>query len=576
MPALLRRFVPRYRWTVALVMVLLFLQALAQLYLPELNATIINEGVVRGDLAVIWRLGGQMLAVSLLYGAVAITGVYFSARTAMSIGRDIRGAMFRAVQSFSLREVNTFGAPSLITRNTNDVQQVQLMLVMAMAVMVTAPMMLFGGVFMAVRQNPRLSLLLVAIIPLMAVVLGLLMSRAVPLFRVMQVKIDEVNRVLREQLTGIRVIRAFVRGASERERFAVVNDDLTDTTLRVNRLMAAILPALLLIMNASSVAVVWFGGGLIAAGQMPVGNLLAFLTYLTMILFSVMMAVMVLTMVPRAAAAADRIMAVLTTASSITDPEQPVPVAHPRGAVVFEHVTFGYPGAAEPVLCDISFTAEPGRTTAIIGSTGSGKTTLLNLVPRLFDATGGRVLVDGVDVRQWRRHDLWALIGMVPQKAFLFSGTVADNLRFGAPGATEDQLWRALQIAQGADFVRANPDGLQHRIDQGGANVSGGQRQRLAIARALAKDPLIYLFDDSFSALDYATDAALRQALAAVTRQATVIVVAQRVSTIMQADRIVVLERGRVVGIGTHEQLLGQCPTYAEIVASQLQPEEIG
>jgi ATP-binding cassette subfamily B protein len=556
-------------------MVLLFVQALAQLYLPELNAKIINEGVVTGDIAVIVRLGAQMLAVSLLYGVVAIVGVYFSARTAMAIGRDLRHEMFSSVQSFSLQEVNTFGAPSLITRNTNDVQQVQMMTVMAFTIMVTAPMMLIGGVIMAVRQNVELSLLLLAIIPIMIIVLGLIMSRAIPLFRVMQYKIDEVNRVLREQLTGIRVIRAFVRTEHEQGRFAEANLDLTQTTLSVNRLMAIMLPALMFIMNASSVTVVWFGGHLVADGSMPVGNLMAFLTYLMQILFSVMMAVMVLAMVPRAAAASERIMEVLTTTSPIVDPQQPLTPADPRGVVTFEQVRFGYPGAHEPVLCDVSFTARPGRTTAIVGSTGSGKTTLVNLIPRLYDATAGRVLVDGVDVRDWQRSSLWRIIGFVPQKAFLFSGTVADNLRFGAPDATERELWQALRIAQGEAFVRSSEEGLSMPVEQGGANLSGGQRQRLSIARAITKDPLIYVFDDSFSALDYATDAALRQALATTTQQATVLVVAQRVSTVLNADQIVVLDRGRLVGIGTHSELLDTCPPYAEIVASQLQPEEI-
>ena len=576
MIALYRRFVPPYRWTVLLIMGLLMLQALAQLYLPELNAEIINLGVVTGDIDVIISLGLEMLAVSLLYGLVAVVGVYFSARTAMAIGRDVRAAMFTSIQSFSLQEVNDFGAPSLITRNTNDVQQVQMMTIMAMTIMITAPMMLVGGVFMAIRQDPALSMLLVLIIPVMAVVLGGLMSRAIPLFRAMQYKIDEVNRVLREQLTGIRVIRAFVRTGYEQQRFATANADLTDTTLRVNRLMAVMLPALLLIMNVSSVAVVWFGGQRIANGEMPVGNLLAFLTYLTQILFSVMMAVMVLAMVPRAAAASDRIMEVLDTTSPIADPDQPSRPAQSSGVVAFDRVSFGYPGAQEPVLQDVSFTARPGQTTAIVGSTGSGKTTLVNLIPRLYDVTDGAVQVDGVDVRRWTRADLWRSIGFIPQQAFLFSGSVADNLRLGAPQATDQELWRALDIAQGADFVRAAPGGLEMAIDQGGANVSGGQRQRLSIARAVARRPRIYVFDDSFSALDYATDAALRAALATTTRDDTVIVVAQRVSTVMHADQIIVLDRGRVVGSGRHRELLQSCPTYAQIVASQMQPEEIG
>jgi ATP-binding cassette subfamily B protein len=573
--ALFRRFLPPYRGPLLIVLVLLFAQTIAQLYLPELNAEIINRGVVTGDVGEIVRLGGIMLLVSVVYVAVAIAGMWFSARTALSVGRDLRSSMFRSVQTFSLAEVNEFGAASLITRNTNDVQQVQQMTLMAFTVMISAPIMLIGGIIMALRQDVVLSSLLVVIIPVMVVVLGLTMSRAIPLFRVMQYKIDEVNRVLREQLTGIRVIRAFVRTPSEAQRFAVANEDLTGTTRRVNLLMAFLLPALMLIMNASSVAVVWFGGQRVASGDMPVGNLVAFLTYLMQILFSVMMATMVLSMVPRAAASSERIMAVLGTTSTIHDPQDPCTPAHPVGAVEFRDVAFGYPGAAEPVLCNVSFTAEPGRTTAIVGSTGAGKSTLVQLIPRLYDATGGTVLVDGLDVRQWPRAALWQGIGLVPQKAFLFSGTVAENLRFGAPDADDATLWHALEVAQGADFVGGHADGLAMPIEQGGANVSGGQRQRLSIARALVKRPRILVLDDSFSALDYATDARLRQALAAETSGMTVIVVAQRVSSIRHADQIVVLDRGRVVGIGTHDDLLDSCGTYREIVESQLQPEEI-
>lgn len=572
---LFRRFVPQYKSTVLLILVLLGVQALAQLYLPELNADIVNNGVVTGDIGYIMRIGAWMLAVSLLFGVVAVVGVYYSARTAMAIGRDVRTAMFRRVQSFSMQEVNEFGAPSLITRNTNDVQQIQMMTVMGFTIMVSAPIMLVGGVFMAIRQDPALSWLLVAIVPVMVLVLGGLMSRAIPLFRVVQFKIDAVNRVLREKLTGIRVIRAFVRTRHEEERFDEVNVDLTDTTLSVNRLMAIMLPALMFIVNASSVAVVWFGGQRIATGAMPVGNLLAFLTYLMQILFSVLMATMVLAMVPRAAASAERIMAVLNTESPIKDPVHPLTPQHRVGLVEFDSVSFGYPGAHEDVLCNISFAARPGQTTAIVGSTGSGKSTLVHLIPRLYDVTAGSVRVDGVDVRNWARNDLWDGIGFVPQKAFLFSGTVAENLRFGAPGATEEELWEALRVAQGYEFVTATEEGLAMPIEQGGSNVSGGQRQRLSIARALVKQPQIYVFDDSFSALDYATDAALRQALARTTTDATVIVVAQRVSTVLNADQIVVLDRGRVVGIGNHGELLESCPTYREIVSSQLQPEEM-
>ena len=575
MIALFRRFATPYARTIALIVILLFGQALAQLYLPSLNADIINNGVVTGDIGYIYRIGALMLAVSVLYGALAVLGTYFASRTAMGIGRDIRGSMFRQVQTYSLAEVNEFGAPSLITRNTNDVQQVQMMTVMAFTVMITAPIMLVGGVIMAIDQDVVLSGLLVLIVPVMLVVISLVMVRAVPLFKVMQFKIDEVNRVLREKLTGIRVIRAFVRTEHEERRFAEANLDLTETTLRVNRIIAVMLPAMMIIINASSVAVVWFGGHRIAAGDMPVGNLLAFLTYLMQILISVMMATMVLAMVPRAAAASERIMAVLDTESPILDPEQPQAPDSPAGVVDCDRVSFGYPGALEPVLRDVTFTARPGQTTAIVGSTGAGKSTLVHLLPRLYDVTSGSVRIDGVDVRRQRLRSLWGTIGFVPQRAFLFSGSVADNLRFGAPDATDDELWQALEIAQGADFVRAYPEGLDHIIEQGGANVSGGQRQRLAIARAIAKRPLIYVFDDSFSALDYATDAALRGALAGVTREATVIVVAQRISTVLTADQIVVLDRGEAVGIGTHAHLMETCPTYQEIVTSQLSAAEI-
>ncbi len=572
---LLRQALPPYRRDLAIVVGLLVLQVLGTLYLPALNADIINNGVAQGNTDYILRVGAWMLFVALLVGVTAIVGVYFASRTSMSVGRDIRGRLFRSVQQFSLREMNTFGAPTLITRNTNDVQQVQMFLQMALTVMVTAPLMAVGGVIMAYRQDGPLSLLLLVIVPIMMVVIGAVMVRAVPLFRAMQVKIDRINLILRENLAGIRVIRAFVRTKHEEVRFAEANADLTQTTLSVNRLFALMMPVLMLIMNLSSVAVVWFGGQRIASGDMPIGNLMAFLAYLMQILMSVMMATMVLVMWPRAAASSERINEVLDVEAVILDPE----VAEPgqpmmRGTVEFRDVDFGYPGAAEPVLCAVSFTAHPGQMTAIIGSTGSGKSTLINLIPRLYDVTGGTVLVDGVDVREWDRSDLWATMGLIPQKAFLFSGTIADNLRFGAPDATEEQMWRALEIAQGADFVRDLPEGLDAPIEQGGVNVSGGQRQRLAIARALIREPSVYVFDDSFSALDYATDARLRAALREPTRDACVLVVAQRVATIRHADQILVLDEGALVGVGTHDVLMATCPTYSEIVLSQLSAEE--
>ena len=569
MTALLSRFLAPYRTFLVVVVTLLMVQAFGNLYLPELNADIINNGVVRGDTAYILRVGLTMLGVTVVLGAAAIVSVYFSARTAMGVGRDIRGAMFRSVQTFSLREVNVFGAPSLITRNTNDVQQVQMLVVMALTVMVSAPIMAIGGVVMALRQDVLLSSLLLVVVPIMGVFIGLVLSRAVPLFRATQRKIDRVNQVLREQLTGVRVIRAFVRGAHEERRFEQANADLTDTMLRVNRLFALMMPGLMLIMNLSSVAILWFGGQRVDSGEMPIGNLTAFLTYLVQILMAVMMATMIFVMVPRAAASAERINAVLDVDPAVTDPPTPQ-LPGPRAALELRDVDFGYPGAEQQVLCGVSFVAAPGEVTAVVGSTGSGKTTLVNLVPRLYDVTGGQVLLDDVDVRELSRAQLWSRIGFVPQRAFLFSGAVASNLRVGNPDATTEQLWHALEVAQAADFVRGLADGLDATIEHGGGNLSGGQRQRLAIARAVVRQPDLYVFDDSFSALDYATDARLRAALRHETVRSAVLVVAQRVSTIMFADRIVVLEGGRVVGVGRHDDLLTSCQTYREIVESQI------
>ena len=569
MIALLTRFLRPYRGPLTVVVLLLLVQAFGNLYLPELNADIINNGVVLGDTAYILRVGLVMLTVTLLVGAAAIVGVYYSARTAMGFGRDVRGGLFRSVQTFSLREVNEFGAPSLITRNTNDVQQVQMLVIMALTIMVSAPIMAVGGVIMALRQDAVLSRMLLVAVPVMAVFIGLILSRAVPLFRTTQRKIDRVNQVLREQLTGVRVIRAFVRGEHEERRFDEANLDLTDTMLRVNRLFALMMPGLMLVMNLSSVAILWFGGQRVDAGEMPIGNLTAFLTYLVQILMAVMMATMMFVMVPRAAASAERINAVLDVDPAVLDPQTPTPPTG-RAALELSDVDFGYPGAQEPVLCGVSFRVDPGETVAVVGSTGSGKTTLVNLVPRLYDVTAGQVRLDGVDVRDLARDDLWSHIGFVPQRAFLFSGTVASNLRVGNPDATDDQIWHALEVSQAADFVRSLPAGLDAPIEQGGTNLSGGQRQRLAIARAVVRRPDVYVFDDSFSALDYATDARLRAALRRETTQTAVLVVAQRVSTIMYADRIVVLDGGRVVGVGTHDDLMATCPTYVEIVESQI------
>ncbi|MEZ5118089.1 MAG: ABC transporter ATP-binding protein [Candidatus Nanopelagicales bacterium] len=576
MGALLGRFLRPYRGALVIVVALLFVQATANLFLPSLNANLINDGVVTGDIGYIVRTGAVMLAVTLALGVTSVIAVYYSARTAMAFGRDVRRELFRTVETFSLREVNDFGAPSLITRNTNDVQQVQMLVFMGLTMMILAPLTAIGGVIMALREDVQLSALLLVVIPLMAVVIGLMLFKAVPLFRSMQVKIDRINAVLRENLAGIRVIRAFVRTRHEEERFEEANLDLTATALSVTRLFALALPALMLIMNLSTVAVMWFGGGLVDSGQMQIGDLTAFLAYIMQILFSVMMAVMMLVMVPRAAASAERIQAVLTTVPDIHDPEHPVtPDGPDLGVVELRDVEFRYPGAQEPVLRDVSFTMRPGQVTAIVGSTGSGKTTLVNLVPRLYDVTGGAVLIDGVDVREMPLQRLWAHLGLVPQRAFLFSGTVASNVRFGKSDATDEDVWAALETAQAAGFVREMSKGIETPIDQGGANVSGGQRQRLAIARALVRRPRIYVFDDSFSALDYATDARLRAALRRQTQDATVVIVAQRVSTIMNADQIVVLDEGRVVGVGRHEALLEDCPTYREIVLSQLTADEV-
>jgi len=567
---LLRRFLPPYRTQVAIVTVLLLIQSIGNLYLPNLNADIINSGVSKGDTDYIWRTGAVMLGVTLVLGVLAIVSVYFASRASMGVGRDIRGAVFARVQHFSAREMTRFGTPSLITRNTNDVQQVQLFLQIALTILLTAPILAIGGVIMAIRENATLSLTLVVIIPLMAAVIGTLVAVSVPLFRKMQVRIDKITEVLREQITGIRVVRAFIRIGSEQRRFDAANNDVTSIALRVNRIFALAMPSLLGIMNVSTVAVLWFGGHLVDSGEMPIGNLTAFLMYIIQILFAVMMAVFMVILVPRAEASAQRIEEVVRAVPTVTDPPVPVEPERNTGLVEMRDVTFAYPQSERPVLHDLSFALRPGTTTGIIGGTGSGKTTLLTLVTRGFDVTSGGVLVDGVDVREQSLDRLWSRIGLVPQAAYLFKGTVADNLRFGNPDATDAELWRALEVAQARDFVAAMPGELAALIDQGGTNVSGGQRQRLAIARALVKRPAVYLFDDCFSALDAATDARLRRALRAETGDATVVIVAQRVSTILRADRIVVLDEGRVVGIGTHDELMTSCAEYREIVESQL------
>ena len=572
---LLSTYLRPYRRALAVVMVLVAVQALANLYLPNLNADIINNGVVKGDTGYIIRTGGLMLLVTFLVGVCAIVAVYFGSRTAMAFGRDVRSAIFRRVMSFSQKETNVFGTPSLITRNTNDVQQVQMVLIMIFNVMLMAPIMLVGGVIMAVREDVPLSGLLVVIVPLVAIVMGVIATRALPLFQSMQKRTDRIQQVMRETLGGIRVIRAFVRTDHDEARYDVANRDLTDTSLRVNRLFATMIPFLFGIMNLSTVAIVWFGGLRIDSGGMPIGNLSAFLQYVMQVLMAVMMAALMFVMVPRAAVAAGRIQQVLDSVAEITDPDVPAEMPDPRGLVEFDNVEFGYPGAEEPVLSQISFTARPGQTTAIIGSTGSGKTTLVNLIPRFYDVTSGSVGIDGVDDREMRQEALWGLIGMVPQKAFLFSGTVASNLRYGDPNASDDEIWQALEIAQAKGFVSEMTGELEAEIDQGGTNVSGGQRQRLAIARAVVRKPKVFIFDDSFSALDVKTDQQLRAALRREIQGATVIIVAQRVGTILHADQIVVLDRGRVVGLGTHAELIETCETYQEIVYSQLTREEV-
>jgi ATP-binding cassette subfamily B multidrug efflux pump len=571
----LTTYLKPYWKQVAFVSVLVLAQSIGNLYLPELNADIINNGVAKGDTAYIMQTGGFMLLVTLLLGVTSIVSVYWGSKTAMGFGRDVRHAVFRRVESFSLAEVNTFGPPSLITRNTNDVQQVQMLVLLGLNMMLAAPIMSIGGVVMALRQDVPLSGLLVVIIPLMAIIVGSLMRKALPLFKAMQVKIDRVNQVMREKLSGIRVIRAFVRSDYEEARFDEANLDLTDTSLKVGRLFAIMMPSVMAIFNLSLVAVMWFGGLRIESGAMPIGNLTAFLTYIMQILMSVMMAVLMFVMVPRAAASVERIKEVLDTEPQICDPKTPAAETDVRGIVEFRDVEFRYPGAEDPVLCSISFTAAPGQTTALVGSTGSGKSTLINLIPRFYDVTGGSILVDGVDIREMTQEQLWGRIGFIPQKAFLFGGTVATNLRYGKEDATDEELWHALKVAQGKAFVSAMPEGLDAPIAQGGTNVSGGQRQRLAIARALVKRPEVYIFDDSFSALDFKTDSALRTALRNDITDATVIIVAQRVSTIMNADSIIVMDNGTIVGTGTHDSLMESCETYREIVHSQLTEEEI-
>ncbi|NWF30026.1 ABC transporter ATP-binding protein [Streptomyces sp. PKU-EA00015] len=571
---LLRTYLSPYKKPIALLVVLQLLQTSATLYLPTLNADVIDNGVVTGDTGHILTVGALMIGISVVQVLCNIGAVFYGARTAAALGRDVRAEVFARVQSFSAREVGHFGAPSLITRTTNDVQQVQMLVLMAFTLMVSAPIMCVGGILMALGQDVPLSVVLLAVVPVLGIAVSLIVKTMRPLFRTMQERLDTVNRVLREQITGNRVIRAFVRDTYEKERFRGANDELTDVSMSTGRLMALMFPTVMTVVNVSSIAVVWFGAHRIDSGAIQIGALTAFLAYLMQIVMAVMMATFMFMMVPRAEVCAERIQEVLDTDSSVVPPSAPVRELRASGHLEVRGVDFCYPGAEEPVLRGIDLVARPGETTAIIGSTGSGKSTLLGLVPRLFDATGGEVLVDGVDVRELDQELMARTVGLVPQKPYLFSGTVATNLRYGNPDATDDELWQALEVAQAADFVRGLEGGLNAPVAQGGTNVSGGQRQRLAIARTLVQRPEIYLFDDSFSALDYATDAALRAALARETAEATVVIVAQRVSTIRDADRIVVLDEGRVVGAGSHHELMQGNETYREIVLSQLTEAE--
>ena len=566
---LLRTYLRPYLGALALVVLLQLVGTIASLFLPSLNGDIIDQGVARGDASYILKMGGAMLGIAALQIGCSIAAVFVGARLAMRYGRDLRGAIFHHVGKLSAREIGKVGAPSLITRTTNDVQQVQMLVLMGVTMLVMAPIMCVGGIVMALREDLDLSRLLLVCIPVLAGSIGLIIARMIPLFRSMQPKIDTVNRVLREQITGMRVVRAFVREPAEATRFDGANGELTSTALRVGKLQAVMFPTVMLVFNASSVCVLWFGAKRITDGSLEVGALTAYLSYLMQILVSVMMSTFMAVMIPRAAVCAERILEVLDTMPSVAPPATPVTPKTLTGVVELRGVEYRYPGAAAPVLGDITFTARPGEITAIIGSTGAGKTTLLELIPRLSDPTAGTILIDGVDVREREPEELWARIGMVPQRPYLFSGTVASNLRFGNPEATDEQLWAALEIAQAKDFVTAMPLGLDAPIAQGGTNVSGGQRQRLSIARALLRDPAVFLFDDSFSALDLATEARLRVALATRTATTAMILVAQRVASIRAADQIIVLDAGKIVGKGTHAELLATNPTYQEIVTSQ-------
>lgn len=565
---------PYTAWIVG-VLGLVFFQSIAELYLPTLMANIVDTGIVKGDTTYILRTGGFMLLVAAGGGICAILVSYLSSKIATGYGKDLRGRVFTKVEGFSLQEFDKIGTATLITRTTNDITQVQQVLIMMLRMMVSAPMMFIGGIIMAVSKDKTLSLIIIVILPVLVGAISLVAIKGVPLFKSMQVKLDKLNLVVRENLTGIRVIKAFNRIDHENKRFNEANKDLTNTAIKANKIMGTLMPTMMLLMNLTTIAIIWFGGIRINNGNMQVGNMMAFVQYVTQIMFSLIMVSMMFVMVPRASASAVRINEVLDTVTEIKDPEISITDNGAKGYVEFQGVTFSYSGAEEPALKDISFSAGPGEVTAIIGGTGAGKSTLINLIPRFYDIDQGKILVDGVDVREMTQQSLRSKIGYVPQKAVLFSGTIAENIRFGKKEATDAEVDKAAQVAQATEFIEEKPDGFSATIAQGGINVSGGQKQRLAIARALVRKPEIYIFDDSFSALDFKTDAKLRAALKKETKNATVLIVAQRVSTVMNADRIIVLDEGKIVGIGTHRQLLDTCRVYHEIVSSQLSEEEL-
>ena len=570
---LLRRHLRPYTGLLLCVLVLQFAQVMASLYLPTLNADIIDKGVATGDTGYIWRMGAFMLVVSVGQGVCSVAATYLAARSAMSMGRDLRGEVFERVSGFSEREITAFGAGSLITRNTNDVQQVQMLVMMGCTMLVTAPVMAVGGIIMAITRAPSLSWLIGVSVPVLLVAVGLIVGRMLPLFRSYQDKLDAINRVMREQLTGIRVIRAFVREQAETERFEDANTDIARVGERVGQLFVLLFPLVMLVLDVTIVGVIWFGGHQVGDGDVEVGTLIAFMSYLMQILMGIVMASFMTIMIPRAAVCAERISEVLATAPTITSSPDAVDTFPAPGTVEMRDVTFVYPDADARVLAEVSFTVQPGTTTAIVGSTASGKSTVVRLLSRLLEASSGQVLIGGTDVREADPEALWAQMGLVPQQPFLFAGTVASNLRLGREEATDDELWKALEVAQAKDFVSAMDGGLEATIAQGGTNVSGGQRQRLAIARALVRRPDILIFDDSFSALDVSTDARLREAMGPATAGITKVIVAQRVSTITEAEQILVLDGGHLVGSGTHTELLATCPVYREIVTSQLGAE---